>query len=164
MNWEQIKEIVIAFSTSTVGATFLAVITKFIVDYCKSKVTAKATKLNDADKAEIAEKVISAISGKITIDMEDELNKATRNLIGEMRETLNTTIAQNNEMKKVALAQAKVISQFKTIQGTSALDELHGVMSSVSADYITNLNKAEIAYEVETPTATETKTKGTFSY
>ncbi len=163
MNWEQIKEIVIAFSTSTVGATFLAVITKFIVDYCKSKVTAKATKLNDADKTEIAKMVTASISGKITIDMEDELNKATRNLIGEMRETLNTTIAQNNEMKKVVLAQAKVISQFKTIQGTAALDELNGVMSTVSADYITSLNTPEIGYAVETPTP-DTKTTAKFSY
>ena len=153
MNWEQIKEIIIAFATSSIGATLIAVITKFIVDYFKNKVTAKATKLNSTDKSEIAEGVINALTGKITIDIEDEINKATRSLIGEFRTALNNLINQNNDLKKVITAQAKVISQFKTVQGTSALDELNSVMSTVNTD-LTPTTSVETVYEVKTVATT----------
>ena len=85
MEFEAIKTSLIAFFTTGAGATIIALIISAVKDYAKTKLTAKATKLNDLDKDAIAEKVVGAIQGKIAVDMVDELDKTTRNLITEFK-------------------------------------------------------------------------------
>lgn len=161
MDWEAIKTTVIAFFTTGAGAGLIAVIITAIKDYAKSKLTAKATKLNDLDKDEIAGKVLEAIKGKISIDMTDELNKATRNLINEFKGSLNDVNINETEVKNLLLATANVIAQFKTVQGTTALDELNKALATISPAETTPLSTDEVIYEVKEE---ETKKSKKVSY
>lgn len=155
MEFEAIKTSLIAFFTTGAGATIIALIISAVKDYAKTKLTAKATKLNDLDKDAIAEKVVGAIQGKISVDMVDELDKTTRNLITEFKETLNQQIKKTNENERLLYAVAKVMSQFKTVQGTTALDELNKVLASTDLAEIKELPTDTISVELtdtkETP-------------
>lgn len=155
MDWETIKTSLIAFFTTGAGATIIALIISAVKDYAKTKLTAKATKLNDIDKDAIAEKVVGALKGKISVDMIDELDKATRNLITEFKEEHNALIKKTNDNERLLYAVAKVMSQFKTVQGTTALDELNKVLASTDLAEIKEIPTDTIVVELtdkeETP-------------
>lgn len=155
MDWETIKTSLIAFFTTGAGATIIALIISAVKDYAKTKLTAKATKLNDIDKDAIAEKVVGALKGKISVDMVDELDKATRNLITEFKEEHNALIKKTNDNERLLYAVAKVMSQFKTVQGTTALDELNKVLASTDLAEIKEIPTDTIVVELtdkeETP-------------
>lgn len=154
MEFEALKTSLIAFFTTGAGATIIALIISAVKDYAKTKLTAKATKLNDLDKDAIAEKVVGAIQGKISVDMVDELDKTTRNLITEFKETLNQQIKKTNENERLLYAVAKVMSQFKTVQGTTALDELNKVLATTDLAEIKELPTDTISVELTDKTET----------
>lgn len=154
MEWETIKTSLIAFFTTGAGATIIALIISAVKDYAKTKLTAKATKLNDLDKDAIAEKVVNAIKGKISVDMIAELDKATRNLITEFKEEHNALIKKTNDNEKMLYAMGKVIAQFKTVQGTTALDELNKVLASTDLAEIKELPTDTISVELTDKTET----------
>lgn len=157
MEWETIKTSLIAFFTTGAGATIIAIIISAVKDYAKTKLTAKATKLNDLDKDEIAKKVIDAIQGKISVDMITELDKATRNLITEFKEAHNALIKKTNDNEKMLYAVAKVMAQFKTVQGTTALDELNKVLASTDTTEIKELPTDTIVVDLTDKTETPKK-------
>lgn len=159
MDFETIKTSLIAFFTTGAGATVIAIIITAVKDYAKAKLTAKATKLNDLDKDAIAEKVVNALKGKISVDMITELDKATRNLITEFKETLNQQIKKTNDNERLLYAVAKVMSQFKTVQGTTALDELNKVLASTDIEEIKELPTDTISVELTDKTETANKAK-----
>lgn len=154
MDWETIKTSLIAFFTTGAGATIIALIISAVKDYAKTKLTAKATKLNDLDKDAIAEKVVGALKGKISVDMIAELDKATRNLITEFKEEHNALIKKTNDNEKMLYAMGKVIAQFKTVQGTTALDELNKVLASTDLAEIKELPTDTISVELTDKTET----------
>lgn len=154
MDWETIKTSLIAFFTTGAGATIIAIIITAVKDYAKTKLTAKATKLNDTDKDAIAEKVVNALKGKISVDMIAELDKTTRNLISEFKEEHNALIKKTNDNERLLYAVAKVMSQFKTVQGTTALDELNKVLASTDLAEIKELPTDTISVELTDKTET----------
>lgn len=156
MTWEAIKTAVIAFCSSTAGTAILALIINAIKTAIVNKQNAAKSKLLESDRKAIVDDVLKAQKGKIVIDMEDELNRATRGLINEFRGDVNALAERNNLLTKVVIAQAKVISQFKTIQGTEANNELIAVLAGVDTTDIPMLT-GEVAFVVEE--ATEEKTK-----
>lgn len=157
MDFEAIKTSLIAFFTTGAGATIIALIISAVKDYAKTKLTAKATKLNDIDKDDIAKKVIDAIQGKISVDMVTELDKATRNLITELKEKYNELIVKTNGNERMLYAVAKVMAQFKTVQGTTALDELNKVLASTDLAEIKELPTDTISVELTDKTETPKK-------
>lgn len=159
MDWETIKTSLIAFFTTGAGATIIALIISAVKDYAKTKLTAKATKLNDIDKDAIAEKVVGALKGKISVDMIAELDKTTRNLITEFKEEHNALIKKTNDNERLLYAVAKVMSQFKTVQGTTALDELNKVLASTDLAEIKKLPTDTISVELTDKTETSNKAK-----
>ena len=159
MDWETIKTSLIAFFTTGAGATIIAIIITAVKDYAKTKLTAKATKLNDTDKDAIAEKVVNALKGKISVDMIAELDKTTRNLISEFKEEHNALIKKTNDNERLLYAVAKVMSQFKTVQGTTALDELNKVLASTDLAEIKGLPTDTISVELTDKTETVNKAK-----
>lgn len=161
MEWETIKTTVITFFSTGIGSLLIGAIAYLVQNYAKAKLTAKATKLNDLDKDEIAGKVLEAIKGKISIDMTDELNKATRNLVNEFKGSLNDVNINETEVKNLLLATANVIAQFKTVQGTTALDELNKALATISPAETTPLSTDEVIYEVKEE---ETKKSKKVSY
>lgn len=157
MEWETIKTSLIAFFTTGAGATILALIISAVKDYAKTKLTAKATKLNDIDKDDIAKKVIDAVKGKISVDMIAELDITTRNLITEFKEAHNQLIKKTNDNERMLYAVAKVMAQFKTVQGTTALDELNKVLASTDTTEIKELPTDTIVVDLTDKTETPKK-------
>lgn len=157
MTWEAIKTVVITFCSSTVGTVLLTAGINLIKTAIVNKQNAAKSKLLESDRKAIVDDVLKAQKGRIVIDMRDELDGATRGLINEFREDYNALAKRNNDLTRVVIAQAKVISQFKTIQGTEANNELISVLAGVDTTDIPMLT-GEVAFVVE-ETATEEKTK-----
>lgn len=157
MTWEAIKTAVITFCSSAAGTALLGIIINAIKTAIVNKQNAAKSKLLESDRKAIVDDVLKAQKGRIVIDMRDELDGATRGLLNEFRGDFNYLVERNNTLTKVVIAQAKVISQFKTIQGTEANNELVSVLAGVDTTDIPMLT-GEVAFVVE-ETATEEKTK-----
>lgn len=157
MTWEAIKTAVITFCSSAAGTALLGIIINAIKTAIVNKQNAAKSKLLESDRKAIVDDVLKAQKGRIVIDMRDELDGATRGLLNEFRGDFNYLVERNNTLTKVVIAQAKVISQFKTIQGTEANNELISVLAGVDTTDIPMLT-GEVAFVVE-ETATEEKTK-----
>ncbi|MBR2333876.1 MAG: hypothetical protein IKA59_00855 [Clostridia bacterium] len=157
MTWEAIKTVVITFCSSTVGTVLLTAGINAIKTAIVNKQNAAKSKLLESDRKAIVDDILTAQKGRIVIDMRDELDGATRGLLNEFRGDFNYLVERNNTLTKVVIAQAKVISQFKTIQGTEANNELISVLAGVDTTDIPML-AGEVAFVVE-ETATEEKTK-----
>lgn len=118
MTTEQIMTYVVAFLSSGVGATVITVIVKAIVNAICTYKTKKVSRLNEADKAEIAESaaksVLAAISGGVNIDAEAMIDKATNKRLTAIEEQFNNIATQMNKLSAILVAEGQVLSEFKT--------------------------------------------------
>ena len=162
MTWEAIKTAVIAFCSSTAGTAILAFIINAVKTAIVNKQNVAKSKLLESDRKAIVDDMLNAQKGKIVIDMQNELNVATRGMLNEFRNDFNSLIERNNLLTKVIIAQANVISQFKTIQGTEANNELLAILDGVDATDIPMLT-GEVAFVVE-PTEEHKTKKSKVSY
>ena len=131
MNWEQIQTTIIAVCSSTVGSAVLAFIAYIIKDAIVHRIDAKKSKLLASDKADIALAVKQGIQQGVEVDITSELDKATKKLVSEHKQKLNELINVNNEDRRLLYAVAQTLAQFKTIQGTTALQELQKALDGV---------------------------------
>lgn len=118
MTTEQIMTYVVAFLSSGVGATVITVIVKAIVNAICTYKTKKVSRLNEADKAEIAESaaksVLAAISGGVNIDAEAMIDKATNKRLTAIETQFNDIAGQMNKLSDIVVAEGQVLSEFKT--------------------------------------------------
>lgn len=118
MTTEQIMTYVVAFLSSGVGATVITVIVKAIVNAICTYKTKKVSRLNESDKAEIAESaaksVLAAISGGVNIDAEAMIDKATNKRLTAIEEQFNGIATQMNKLSAILVAEGQVLSEFKT--------------------------------------------------
>ncbi len=122
MNIEQIKEIInpiVIFLTSGTGALLIGVVVKAIVAAVATVKSKKAAKLTEADKQDIANKLLQAMQGGLKVDMDAELDRATNKRMTAMEERLNEFSELMNKVINVSSATMSAVGDFKTISQES---------------------------------------------
>lgn len=163
MNWEQIQTTIIAVCTSTVGSGVIAFIAYIIKDAIVHKIDSKKSKLLSSDKREIALAVQEGIKDGVEVDITSELDKATKKLISEQKDTINKLVKQYNEEHKLIVAMASVLSNLKSLQSTKEIAELKAQVEKASKEDIEELDNgrvvASVKVEVEEPKVEEKVSK-----
>ena len=149
MTWEQIQHTIIAVCTSTVGSGLIAFLAYIIKDAIVRKVDSKKSKLLDTDKKEIAIAVKEGIRDGVEVDITNELDKATKKLISEQKDKINELIKQHNEDHKLLVGVAQLLTQFKSIQGKTALDELQKALDEVDKGYVDTVDNGKVLAKVK---------------
>lgn len=115
---ETVMTYVVAFLSSSVGATLLTIVIKAIVNAVAGYKTKKVSKLTDGDKDEIAnkvtQKVLTAISGGVSIDAEAMIDKATNKRLDAYDAKFNEFSTVINKLYSLGIAQGKVLVDLKT--------------------------------------------------
>lgn len=163
MNWEQIQTTIIAVCTSTVGSGVIAFIAYIIKDAIVHKIDSKKSKLLSSDKREIALAVQEGIKDGVEVDITSELDKATKKLISEQKDTINKLVKQYNEEHKLLVAMASVLSNLKSLQSTKEIADLKAQVEKASKEDIEELDNgrvvANVKVEVEEPKVEEKVSK-----
>lgn len=115
---ETVMTYVVAFLSSTAGVTMITIIVKAIVNAIFTYKSKKVSKLNDADKAQIANEVtnavLSAISDGVNINAEAMIDRATNKRLDVMDRKFNEFSELLNKIFSVNIAQGKVLVDLKT--------------------------------------------------
>lgn len=115
---ETVMTYVVAFLSSTAGVTMVTIIAKAIVNAICTYKSKKVSKLNDADKAQIANEVtnavLSAISDGVNINAEAMIDRATNKRLDVMDRKFNEFSELLNKIFSVNIAQGKVLVDLKT--------------------------------------------------
>ena len=115
---QTILDYVIAFLSSSVGAALIAIVIKSIVSAVASVKTKKYSKLTDADKAEIvdrvADKVIATIQDGVRIDTDGMIDRATNKRLALLESKNNEFTSVVNNMLEIVKAQGNVLCELKT--------------------------------------------------
>lgn len=149
MNWEQIQTTIIAVCSSTVGSAALAFIAYIIKDAIVHKIDSKKSKLLASDKKEIADEIKASLQNGVEVDITSELDKATKKLVSEFKDTLNELIDSENKDRKLLYATAQTLAQFKSIQGTQALAVLKDELGKVDEKELAPLDNDRVVAKLK---------------
>lgn len=123
---------VLIFLSTGLGSTILGVIIRAIVSAIKEVKTKKYSRLTEADKSEIAdrvaEKVHATIQDGVRVDTDGMIDRATNKRLTVMESKMNEFTEMVNNVFEIVKAQGNVLCELKTpSQGARAhLQELIG--------------------------------------
>ncbi len=115
---QTIMNYVITFLSTGVGATVITIIIKAIVSAIAGVKAKKYSKLTDADKTEIvdrvADRMLIAIQDGVSIDVDGMIDRATNKRLTAIEDKSNEFTAVVNNMLEIVKAQGNVLCELKT--------------------------------------------------
>lgn len=161
---QTILNYVITFLSTGVGATVLTIVIKAIVSAVANVKTKKYSKLTEADKTEIvdrvADKMLVAIQDGVRLDVDGMIDRATNKRLTDMESKNNEFTDVMNKVLDIVKAQGNVLCELKTpSQGARGhLQELIGNVPK-AIEYIPQIEqpKLEIKQAVQDVAVSEAK-------
>lgn len=115
---QTILNYVITFLSTGVGATVLTIVIKTIVSAITNVKTKKYSKLTEADKTEIvdrvADKMLVAIQDGVRLDVDGMIDRATNKRLTAMESKNNEFTNVVNKLLDIVKAQGNVLCELKT--------------------------------------------------
>lgn len=115
---QTILNYVITFLSTGIGATVLTIVIKAIVSAITNIKTKKYSKLTEADKTEIVErvanKIIATIQDGVHIDTDGMIDRATNKRLTVMENKMNEFVEMVNKVYEIVKAQGNVLCELKT--------------------------------------------------
>ncbi len=114
-----ILEWVVGFASGTTGSVIIALLIKYWIGKRAETKKAQAAKLTEADKKEIiegvGEYVVGKINGKITLDIDAQLDKATNKRISAIEAQQEKIVEATNRSANYSRATMSAIGSFRSI-------------------------------------------------
>lgn len=115
---QTILDYVIAFLSTGIGATVLTIVIKTVVSAVANVKTKKYSKLTEADKTEIvdrvADKMLVAIQDGVRLDVDGMIDRATNKRLTAMESKNNEFTDVVNQVLDIVKAQGNVLCELKT--------------------------------------------------
>lgn len=146
---QTILNYVITFLSTGVGATVITIIIKAIVSAIANVKTKKYSKLTEADKTEIvdrvADKMLVAIQDGVRLDVDGMIDRATNKRLTAMESKNNEFTDVMNNVLAIVKAQGNVLCELKTpSQGARGhLQELIGNVPK-AIEYIPQIEQPKL--------------------
>ena len=154
---EQLKLIlnyVVGFASSATGAALIAFVIRAIVKKSGEVKIAKAAKLSDADKHQIAQEcaeiVTARFKSKLTLDVDAQIDRSTNKRLKVVEDSQAQLVDVVNRTYKLAKANARAFGSFHTVAAESK-KEISELLDADNGDLVeVQEEKPSVVFEKQT--------------